>query len=365
MSKNKLRVISLILAFFTMAFIFNGCESKEPEVDDNTPSQSEPEVTPDDQGQENDEAKQPEYPEITTDEELKVYGVIAAVGNSGYELYTYLDGAAKNYASVISSVADDLSGICPVYDMVVPTSTGITLPDKYYDSITSSNQKESLDKIYGYLAPSVKPVNIYDTLMQHRDKKIYFRTDHHWTALGAYYAYREYCAAAGLTPTELSAHQGVEFTGFRGSFYEDSGEAEQLNDPESVMAYYPVGDVDMVFTDINGNEYEWPVIKDVTDYASSMKYNTFAAGDQPFTVLTNNSLSDGSVGIVVKESFGNAMVPFLADNYQTLYVIDYRYWGGDFKSFVQESGADQVLFINNISMTRSDYLIGKLSNAVR
>lgn len=360
---NKL--ITFALAVGTILTVFSGCsKNEETEPDANMPIDK-ASVQGEEVSSENKTENETEYPVITTDQELKIHGVIATVGNTGFELYTYLDGPAQKYAGVINDVAESLSGVANVYDMIVPTSTGITLPDKYYDSITSSNQKESIEKITGYLSPSVKTVNIYETLMQHRDEYIYFRTDHHWTALGAYYAYREYCAAAGITPTELEDHESVDFTGFLGSFYNDSDNAPELNDPDTVTAYYPISEnASLRYTGNDGVEYDWPIISDATNYGSSLKYCTFAAGDQPFTVITNSDKTDGSTCVVVKESFGNALIPFLVDNYQTVYVIDYRYWSGDFTSFVKESGAKDVLFINNISMTRSDYLIGKLAQAV-
>lgn len=121
----------------------------------------------------------------------------------------------------------------------------------------------------------------------------------------------------------------------------------------------------MDVTDQKGQNYQWDVIHDVTDYGKSLKYSTFIAGDNPMTVITNSDITDGYSCVVVKESFGNALVPFLIDHYQTVYVIDYRYWTGDLVSFVKEKKAQDVLFINNISMTRSNFLIGKLAMVIK
>ena len=67
-----------------------------------------------------------------------------------------------------------------------------------------------------------KKVNIYDTLMSHNDEYLYFRTDHHWTALGAYYAYEEFAKAKGVKPLPLSKYEKVDFPDFLGSFYADT-----------------------------------------------------------------------------------------------------------------------------------------------
>ena len=68
--------------------------------------------------------------------------------------------------------------------------------------------------------------------------------------------------------------------------------------------------------------------------------------------------------MVLKESFGNAFVPFLADHYSKIYVIDYRYWQGNIAKLAKKKNVDDVIFCNNISMTRNAYLIGKLMQLV-
>lgn len=307
-----------------------------------------------------------DYETIESDDKVVNYNSVVAVGNAAYELYTYSDSAAKNYASLINKTADDLAGSTQVYDLVPPTSTGITFPDNLKNQINSSDESKSLDSIYGYMNSNVKAVNAYPELMEHRKDYIYFRTDHHWTAQGAYYAYDAFCKAKGIKANPLSGYQTVEFDGFLGSFYKDTKNSSALgNTPDTITAYYPLSEnTKMEVTDQKGKNYTWDIIHDVSDYGKSLKYSTFIAGDNPMTVITNNDITDGSSCVVVKESYGNALVPFLVDHYQTIYVIDYRYWTGNVASFAKENKVNDVLFINNISMTRSNYLIGKLAMVV-
>ena len=319
-------------------------------------------------GSDTDTASQnTDYEKIESNDKVTDYGSVVAVGNAAYELYNYSDDAAKNYAGLINKAADGLAGSATVYDLVPPTSTAITFPDNLRDQISSSDQAKSLDKIYGYMDDNVKTVNAYPDLMEHRTEYVYFRTDHHWTALGAYYAYNEFCKTKGIDPTPLENYKTVEYNDFLGSFYKDTNNSSALgNTPDTIKAYYPVSqNVTMDVTDQKGQNYQWDVIHDVTDYGKSLKYSTFIAGDNPMTVITNSDITDGSSCVVVKESFGNALVPFLIDHYQTVYVIDYRYWTGDLVSFVKEKKAQDVLFINNISMTRSNFLIGKLAMVIK
>ena len=83
------------------------------------------------------------------------------------------------------------------------------------------------------------------------------------------------------------------------------------------------------------------------------------------TVITNKNIKDSSSCVVVKESFGNALVPYLTDHFSKIYVIDYRYWNGKLSHLVKDKKIQKIFFINNISMTRNSYLVGKLNQQIR
>ena len=117
----------------------------------------------------------------------------------------------------------------------------------------------------------------------------------------------------------------------------------------------------MRYTDKKGNTYNWNIISDVTNWKASTKYSTFAGADNPIAVFTNPDVTDGSVCVIVKESYGNALLPYLVDHYSTIYEIDYRYWTGSLVDFAREKDADDLIFANNLSMIRSNLLIGKLA----
>ena len=134
--------------------------------------------------------------------------------------------------------------------------------------------------------------------------------------------------------------------------------------PDTVVAYLPKGDIRLHYTDRNGKTYAWPLIHDVSDYPKGLKYSCFMAGDNPYTRIENRSLTDGSACVVIKESYGNALVPFLTDQYQTVHVIDYRYYGKTLSRFLASESVQDVIFINNISATRSSTLVGYLEKLV-
>ena len=306
-----------------------------------------------------------EYDKIESKEKVKVVNGVAVVGNSAYELFTYRESSAKAYAKAVNALAKDLDGKAEVYDMVIPLSSGITFPDNLVEKIDSTNQRNAMLSIMGMMNSQVKSVDIYDALMKHRKEYIYFRTDHHWTALGAYYAYTALCEEMGIEPEKLEEYETREFEGFVGSFYNDTKNESLKKHPDVITAYLPKSEAKMHVTPAKGQDYDWDIIYDVSAYGASLKYSTFIASDNPFTEITNQTLTDESACIVVKESFGNAFVPFLVDHYQHVYVVDYRYWQGNLSKLAEEKKAKDVILLNNLSMIRNQYLVGELQGVIK
>lgn len=303
------------------------------------------------------------YPTITTEDTWHKYDVCMVVDNMAYEYYSYSEAAAKNYAALVSSVAQALEGEVTVYDLIIPTAVGVVFPDNLAAQYSGyEDQAQRLEEIYAMMDDSVVQVNIFDKLMQHRDEYLYYRTDWHWSAIGAYYGYERFCEVKGITPYTMKQRTEHVYEGYLGPFAKYSSAVS--NTPDTVYAYDPYFDVSMVFTDASGNDIAWPVIADGDTYGAGSKYLIFAAGDQPIAEFTNPGVTDGSVAIVVKESFGNAMMPYFPDHYSTVYEVDYRYWNGDLVEFARQVGAEDIIFANNIGMVRSSYLIGLMDKII-
>ena len=301
---------------------------------------------------------------ITTSDKPYQSGGVYVVGSAGYEMYNYVGSLAEKYQSTVNAVADSLSGVSQVYAMAIPLSSGITLPDELFSDIPGNDQAQAEKDILAGMGQNVKTIPLHDVMMSHRTEYIYFRTDHHWTALGAYYAYVQFCTAKGITPHNLSDYEVSQFPGFLGSFYNDGGKPDAMkNDPDTVNAYHPVSaTASMKYGDNeNSTLTGGQVIFDESTASASLKYGTFIMGDNPFTVIENPEVSNGESCIVVKESFGNAFVPFLVDHYQTVYVVDYRYYSGSVTQLARDKGAKDVLFVNNLSAIRGSYQMGKLA----
>ncbi len=295
-----------------------------------------------------EESTEEQLQDATIHTEPEVAGTVYIAEGRGFELYYFSREGADLYASVINEAAQKFQGVATVYDMLVPTAVSVCLDEEIQKSLKSSPQDKAFDYVYGQIDNSVKKVSIFDTLKKHNAEYIYYNTDHHWTALGAYYAYKEFAAAKGIEPKSLDEYEKVVFEHFVGSFYAFSNQSEVLkNNPDDIEAYVPSSTNNMMFVEKSGEERKWKIINDVSKYAPGVKYSCFIGGDNPYSRIDNPVITDGSSCVVIKESFGNAFVPFLVDHYQTVHVIDYRYYKKNLVNFVKENNVQDVIFINN------------------
>lgn len=313
--------------------------------------------------------EKPQYPETGNESGTLVkYGSgILRVGNRAFSPDGYVDSVASKYAQLVSETADALAGTVKVYDLLIPTSYGVMMPDDIKPKIANyGDQGKNIETVFSKMSGNVVPVRCFENLMKHRSEYLYFRTDHHWNGIGAYYAYESFCKTKGITPYTMKQRQEVTFDGFLGTLYAKTDNDSNLLPADTVYAYMPVSEnATMKFTNTSGETYSWPIIKDVSGWRSDAKYNTFAGSDNPLTVFDNPDVTDGSVCIVIKESFGNALMPLLVDHYGKIYEIDYRYWKGNLIDYAKEVGATDIVFANNISMVSTGLLVGNLSKIIK
>lgn len=286
-------------------------------------------------------------PDGTIHDEPEKAGAIYVADNRGFEIYGFSRDGADAYILMMNSVAEQLKGVANVYDILVPTSIAVNLDLENQAKINSSDQGKTFEYVYGHLDSSIHQVPVLDTLKAHNSEYLYFKTDHHWTADGAYYAYQELMKAKGMEPSPLSAFTKQSYDGFVGSFYSYSKQSDVLkNNPDTVNAYVPAVNT-MKYWTTDGQEITGQIVADATEYSSGNKYLCFIAGDQPYEKIENPNITDGSSCVIIKESYGNAFVPFLVNSYQTVHVVDYRYYQDNLINFIKENKIQDVIYLNN------------------
>lgn len=292
-------------------------------------------------------------------------------GGSAFEIYIYDDEKASRYAEVLNLARERMPNVT-VYSMVVPLSYSVYMNRKEWESIGASDAADSIARIYGKMGQGVHTVSVLPELMAHQKDYLYFHTDHHWTARGAYQAYRALCREMGIAPKELEDWEHLTFTGFFGS--QQSKVPDVALKEDYVEAWVPSATNRMTVYTWDGDQKivadDWPIIRKETGngagigcyYGPRWKYNCFIAGDHPLTVIENPRLQDGSKILVVKDSYGNAFSPFLVDQFQTVYVADIRSFVGrmgmSLPEYVEREGITQVVFVNNINTVSTPWLVG-------
>ena len=321
-------------------------DTQAPDPQPQTPAQQ-PEAetpTPDD------------TPHIQTPDESEASyaGNVVVVGTRAMEIPTASDDIIVRYAEAVNNLTAALGSDVRTISLVTPNGGEFYSPESMHVGLHS--QKAMIDLCYSKLDASVVAVDAYSALAQHADEYLYFRTDHHWTQLGAYYAYTKFCEATGFEAVPLDQFQTGVYENFVGSMYTfTSGypQSEVLkNNPDTLTYYLPIVETHAKYyadaTLQNGVPISVIYTK-LTDAATN-KYLCFIGGDTPICVI--ESSAEGGVCMVLKESYGNAFVPFLTSHYSKIIVIDPREFNRDGKpaldltAFAKEQGVDDLLVIN-------------------
>ncbi len=285
-------------------------------------------------------------------------GGVTVVDGFGMELPVISKGHAKNYAQVINSVAESLDSNINVYSMVVPTAAEFYAPDAMYP-----NQLAGIQTIYSNLSNRVVPVNVYDTLAENAGENIYFKTDHHWTQRGAYYAYKEFMTYKYVEVPDINTFHNVPLDSFVGSFasFAKGTAAGKImrNSPETMDRFIPVYAT-------TGKVYDEPSLKASTATiravnAELTSYSAFISGDNPISIFDTNAESDKTL-VIVKESYGNAFATWAMNDFKRVCVIDPRRFNGfdgnetelKLSEFCRRVEATDVLFINYPIVISSD-----------
>lgn len=262
-----------------------------------------------------------------------------------FELFFGTDVMAQRYAELMNKAADGLGESVKTYSLVAPNHTEFGLPDRLKNTDNGANtqpQDEYVKAAYDAMNRNVIPVNAYNKLSEHCNDYVYFASDHHWTGLGAYYAYTAFAEEAKLPMLNLSSCTEAKIEGFKGTF---SGMASTELNKDTVSYWTLPYEVKNTITNSNGEELE----VDSPYYEGADGYGVFIYGDNPLEVLKSSSPSaNGEKIAIVHESYGNAFVPYLTYNYSEVYSIDFRSWSGSLKTFCQQKGITNVIFLNGV-----------------
>lgn len=300
-------------------------------------------------------------------DEHELFNTMMIADGAGYRYYSFSEQASIQYIELVSSIRSRLDSDVPMYSLILPNSTDIMLPQSFLADVSqTSDQQKALDYLNASIravAPTVHTLDVYDILKANSDKDIFFKTDRNWTALGAYYAYRQFVQANGMEAKPLSYFEQGSVPGFTGSLFEQSNYNELLDYTETITTYLPPDDVTVSYQ-LNGETVETNLLTDVSQLDAASKSAVFIGGDRAYTTVTNNSLEADNSIFIIKDTMANAMIPFLSCHFKNIYIVDYYFYSGDAIDLLEDTGAQELLLMVRINSTCDSYNINLLDEIV-
>ena len=184
----------------------------------------------------------------------------------------------------------------------------------------------------------VDTVNVWSTLAAHSGENIYYRTDHHWTSLGAYYAY---CAWRDIEPAAYEWTQGILCGNFRGTTW---NKVPLPTVPaEEITAWYKHINRSVSY---NNGQYETDSIYERKYLSGSDQYAVFLNSNQAQTVIEGSG-KNGKL-LLIKDSYGNTFSQFPVEDYAEVHVLDLRFFKGDVAEYARENGITDALVLYGV-----------------
>ena len=235
----------------------------------------------------------------------------------------------------------------PVTFSLIPTQACIWA-DRLPAGAPNASQTDILSQAQAAV-PGATWADLYTPLWEHKDEDIFYRTDHHWTSLGAYYGYTGLAEALGFTPVSLDSYtETVRSTEFYGTVFSSSG--VRWVKPDTISTYVP--DTGITVTehsyDNKGNPIEIPRSLYVESFLSVKdKYSMFLGGNQSLGVVKTPN-TDKPKLLIIRDSYTDSVVPFLTPHYSEIHLIDLRYYKLSIQDYIEQNGIDQALVLYSV-----------------
>ena len=244
----------------------------------------------------------------------------------------------------------------PVYFGIIPSSTEIW-SERLPKGAPTADEKAIIDRLYDTVQTFT--IDVYSALEEHKDEEIYYRTDHHWTSLGAYYGYTALMEAMGMEAAPLDESAKVTVSdSFYGTTFSTSG--VRWVAPDHIDRYIS-GDGVKVTGYPEGSPVESSLYVD--SYLDKKdKYSSFLGGNQPLCVIETEH-TDAPKVLVIRDSYSDSLAPFLTQSFSEIHLFDTRMNKTSIKAYVEENDIDQVVVLysisNFISSSKDMFLLGR------
>lgn len=281
-----------------------------------------------------------------------------------YQFFGGSKNSENRYAKSVNELKTQLGDSVKLYSLLVPTSTEFCLPKEKYRGKTTSEEK-AISFIFSRLSNKILTTNIYPRLAEHNKEYLFFKTDHHWTARGAYYAYLDFSTTANFAPLSLEQMKpNFMKKNFLGSLYAMTRDLTLKGNPDK-LEYFDINfNGAKAYYKMKAND-PWSktqIINKKGEYG--IGYGVFLGVDYP-VMRIDGPVKNGRKLMVIKDSYANAFIPFLVNHFEKIYVADIRYFPFKIVDFVKANGINEVLVMNLTITANSPYISKKLLNLIK
>lgn len=287
------------------------------------------------------------------------------LGKNQY-LLTRMDKAATENIEKNFNAASAFAAYMETEGVPVTFATAGRVIDVMRGSLPALFSVDTLDKPWDALTAlcetggsSMEVLNLLVPLRAHADRgeDVMYRTDHHWTTYGAYLAYTEIMKAWGVEPAAKDAFTVETVSNaFYGTAWRNAG--MKWIAPDTMEYYRYPGDEDYTTT-IHDNNTSFAGFYDRSFLEVTDQYSSFISGNHAYVTVERNGDEPRERLMLIKDSFGHSLVPFLAYHYD-LEIVDMRYYKKSVAELVQETGCSRVLILNNMDSLTSAASLGML-----
>ena len=245
------------------------------------------------------------------------------------------------------------------YMLIAPNSVNI-LSDKLPNFAPVYDQDKYLKELDKSIDNKVKFINVSDSLKDHKKEYIYYKTDHHWTTLGAYYAFLDFANQAGLDVNPNGYEKYRVSNDFYGTLYSKSGYKVE---PDKIDIFTPKDKNDQVIVEYKEEKKKSPTIYNSEALKKKDKYEVFLGGNHPLVDIKTTSESD-KVLLLVKDSYANSFVQFLTHYYKEIIMVDPRYYYEDIEKLIKDKNITDMLYLYNSNTFFNDSSLAPVLNNI-
>ena len=244
----------------------------------------------------------------------------------------------------------------PTYFGVIPTSAAIW-QDRLPEGAPTADEESVIRELAG--ESRAQTVDIYGALAAHAEEDIYYRTDHHWTSLGAFYGANAILSAMGREPLDLTDYTPITVSdSFYGTIFSTSG--VRWVPPDSIEAYVTEDGVSV--TSYPKGEPEPGKLYDASYLTKKNQYAYFLGGNQPLCVVRSEKPGAEGRLLLVRDSYADSLTPFLTERFREIHLIDLRYYRASLQDYIRENGIDEIMVLygySNFTTDRNLFLLAK------